>query len=139
MSGRASRRKGKVGELEVVRHLAEHGLAVRRTPNSGGLAWRGDLQGLDGYVLEVKRCEALAVPAWLKQAYTAARSGEVPVVIFRRSGHGNTSQPAPDTRWHAIVPLEEFARLVDLERRVRACTCPAGCVCASVTQEDSSL
>lgn len=115
VSGRSSRRKGKEGELEVVRALAAHGLEVRRTPNSGGLAWRGDLQGLDGYCIEVKRCETLAIPAWLRQAYAAASGGEVPVVIFRRSAPGNGRERNPDSEWHALLPLNEWARLVARE------------------------
>lgn len=117
--GKASRDKGKAGELEVVRELAKHGLRVRRTPNSGGLSWRGDLQGLEGYVLEVKRCETLAVPAWLRQAHAAASGGEVPAVIFRRSAGGNGRERAPDSRWHVVVPLEEWARLVAFERSLQ--------------------
>lgn len=105
MTGRASRRKGSRAELEVASILATHGIHVRRTPNSGGLAWRGDLQGLDGYTIEVKRCERLDVPGWLRQAYAAARGGEVPVVVFRRSG-----EP-----WHVIEPLEEWARKVAID------------------------
>lgn len=116
VSGRSSRRKGKSGELEVAAILQAAGLEhVRRTPNSGGLAWRGDLQGVQGYVIEVKRCETLAIPAWLRQAYAAATAGEVPVVVFRRSAPGNGRERPPDTRWHAVIPLEELARLVALD------------------------
>lgn len=116
VSGRASRRKGSSGELEVARILQTHGLSVRRTPNSGGLAWRGDLQGLEGYVIEVKRQETLCVPAWLRQAHAASRGGEVPVVIFRRSARGNAPERAPDTRWHVIEPLDSWTRRVALEQ-----------------------
>jgi hypothetical protein len=137
MSGRASRRKGKTGELEVVAELARHGLAVRRTPNSGGLAWRGDLQGLEGFVVEVKRRETLSVPAWLRQAHAAARAGEVPVVMFRRSAAGNASQRAPDTLWHVIEPLESWAARVARERGHGRCDCGAGGACASVVMRGS--
>lgn len=123
MSGRASRRKGKTGELEVVAELARHGLTVRRTPNSGGLAWRGDLQGLEGFLVEVKRRETLSVPAWLRQAHAAARAGEVPVVMFRRSAAGNASQRAPDTLWHVIEPLDSWAARVARDRGHARCGC----------------
>lgn len=114
--GRMSRKKGTRGELEVVRELARHGIDVRRTPNSGGLAWRGDLQGLEGFVIEVKRCESLSVPAWLRQAHAAASGGEIPAVIFRRSGAGNARERSPDTLWHVLEPLDSWARRVALER-----------------------
>ena len=115
MSGRRSRRKGVAGELEAAAVLKAAGLEVRRTPNSGGLSWRGDLQGLEGFVIEVKRCETLAIPAWLRQAHAASRGGEVPVVIFRRSGAGNARERSPDTRWHVIEPLDSWAARVALE------------------------
>ncbi|MBA2633466.1 MAG: hypothetical protein H0U86_10795 [Chloroflexi bacterium] len=84
-------------------------LQARRTPNSGGLSWRGDIAGVPGFVIEVKRCETLAVPAWLRQAYADTRAGEVPIVAFRRSDN-QTGDPLG--RWHGIVPLEELARLI---------------------------
>ena len=106
MSGRRSRDKGKRGELEVAAVLCAAGFDARRTPNSGGLSWRGDIVGVPGYVIEVKRQESLAVPAWLRQAAAdAAVCHSVPVVAFRRSG-----EP-----WHAILLLEELARLLSLE------------------------
>jgi len=116
VSGRRSRNKGSRGELEVASVLQGYGFDVVRTPNSGGLQWRGDLDGLDGYVMEVKRCERLEVPAWMRQAYAAARAGEVPVVAFRRSARQGAVQRDPDTYWHVILPLEEFARLLTLKR-----------------------
>lgn len=129
MSGRTSRRKGKSGELEVVHILHAAGLTeARRTPNSGGLAWRGDIAGVPGHIIEVKRCERLNVPAWLKQAYGDARGGEVPVVAFRRSASSSVERD-PDTRWHVVVPLEEWARLVALSLAVvstRDVTCQGG-------------
>ena len=111
MSGRRSRDKGSRGELEVAAIFKSFGFDARRTPNSGGLSWRGDVVGVPGYVLEVKRQETLAVPAWLRQAAAdAAVCDSVPVVVFRRSGE----------RWHAIVPLEDFARLVSADRECDA-------------------
>lgn len=94
------------------------GFDARRTPNSGGLSWRGDVQGVPGYVLEVKRCERLTLPAWLEQAYAATRGGEVPVVAFRQSGREKGVQGPPRGVWHAVVPLEELARLIAVDRRV---------------------
>jgi len=105
------RRKGAAGELEVAKILQAHGFDARRTPNSGGLAWRGDIAGVPGYCIEVKRQETLRVPEWLRQAYAAAGSGEVPVVVFRRSWSG-TGADGLLHRWHAIIPLDELARLL---------------------------
>ena len=106
MSGWSSRDKGSRGELEVAAIFKAAGFDARRTPNSGGLSWRGDIVGVPGYVLEVKRQETLALPAWLRQAAAdAAVCGCVPVVAFRRS-----QEP-----WFAVLPLEELARLIALD------------------------
>ena len=123
--GRSSRRKGKRGELEVSALLAEYGFDARRTPNSGGLSWRGDVQGVPGYVFEVKRCERLSLPAWLEQAYAAARGGEIPAVVFRQSGRQGSSQASPRGRWHAVIPLEELARLLAVDHQT-VCDCQRG-------------
>jgi len=109
VSGRRSRDKGSRGELEVAAIFKAAGFDARRTPNSGGLSWRGDVVGVPGYVLEVKRQETLALPAWLRQAAAdAAVCDSVPVVAFRRSQEG----------WYAALPLEELARLVALDALV---------------------
>jgi hypothetical protein len=113
--GRASRDKGVRGEREVEGVFRAHGLDCWRTPNSGGLRVKGDLQGLDGWYVEVKRRERLDVPGWLGQAYEGAR-GEpglpVPVVVFRRSFRRGD----PASRWHAVVPLDVLAELIRLGR-----------------------
>lgn len=114
MSGRASRRKGKRGELEVVDILRAAGFDARRTPNSGGLSWPGDVQGVEGYVFEVKRTERLNLSAALRQAYGGARGGAIPVVAWRRSGRGNASEPLLEASWHAVLPLYELARLLSV-------------------------
>jgi len=106
------RRKGAAGELEVAKILQAHGFDAHRTPNSGGLSWRGDIAGVPGYVFEVKRCETLRVPEWLRQAYAAASGGEIPVVVFRRSWSGTGADGSLRARWHAIIPLDELARLL---------------------------
>ncbi len=114
-NGRASRRKGSAGELEVAKVFQAHGFDVRRTPNSGGLVVKGDLIGLDGYSVEVKRCERLAVPAWLRQAHRDAGVGEVPLLAFRTSA---TLKMDPLSRWNAVLPLEEVARLIARDREL---------------------
>jgi hypothetical protein len=109
LMGRSQRVKGAVGEREVANIIRAVGLDVDRVPNSGGLRVKGDLTGLDGFHLEVKRQETLCLPKWLRQAHDEAADDEVPVVIFRQSKRvGNVGE------WHACLPL---AGLLDLLRR----------------------
>ena len=82
--GKPSRSKGKRGELEVVKILNAHGYDVRRTPNSGGLHWKGDIIGLDGFCVEVKRCESLQLPKWWSKLVLEA-GRNMPLLAHRRS------------------------------------------------------
>lgn len=100
------RRKGAGGELEVVRLLREFGLPCDRTVHNSGMFLRGDLTGVEGYHLEVKRHETLRLPAWLRQAQLDAPDGAVPVVCFRQN-RGD---------WYAALPLRDLARLVSTAR-----------------------
>lgn len=101
----AERRKGARGEREVVAILRAHGLPVDRTARQGGLSVRGDLTGVPGYHIEVKRQETIRLPAWLAQA-RAECGADVPVVVHRTSR----------SSWYATLPLDALARLLDLAR-----------------------
>ena len=99
------RRKGADGEREVAAILRQHHLPVDRTVNNSGVFLRGDLTGVEGYHIEVKRQETLRLPTWLRQA--ADDCGDaVPVVAFRQN-RGD---------WFATLPLHDLARLLDTAR-----------------------
>lgn len=99
MGGRASRSKGAGAEREIVQILKARGHEVRRAAYSGALAHeKGDVVGLDGLHMEVKRCEKLQIPAWTRQAESQAKPDEIPAVIYRSSRE----------RWRILVPLEDF-------------------------------
>lgn len=64
----------------------------------------GDIT-LFGLCIEVKRCETLAVEQWWRQAEaSAARNGDVPVLIYRQNNKA----------WHVVmmgeVPLDAMSR-----------------------------
>ncbi len=103
--GKMQRRKGANGEREVVRKFRERGIELLRVPNSGGLRRRpeecGDLIGLPGYHIEVKRQEKASIWAWIAQAESDALDEVVPLVIFRKNN-------AP---WRVILPLDDFMDL----------------------------
>lgn len=97
----SERHKGKRGEQEVANVFRALGLPADRTVQNSGLYLRGDLTGVEGYHLEVKRQETLRVPAWLRQAQ--AECGDlVPVVAFRQN----------KGEWYAALPLRDLARLI---------------------------
>ncbi len=98
--GRASRDKGQVGEREVVKLAESYGFTGLRTRSGGGQV-RGDIAGLPGVALEVKRVERGNVSAWFDQA--AKNCGpDVPVVAHRKS-----REP-----WLATVPLDHYLELL---------------------------
>ena len=99
MSGRSAQRKGADGERELARILRGYGYEIER---GGSLSYGAvpDLTGLPGLHLEVKRCERLALPAWVVQAEEDAarfRDG-APVVVFRQS-----NEP-----WRVCLRLSDF-------------------------------
>ena len=104
MSGRASRNKGADAEREVSRIIKDRlGIDTHRTPLSGGMSWKGDVQGLPGHHIEIKRAETLCLPAWLRQAEADAPDGTIPTLIFRQS-----RQP-----WRVVVELDHFLNLLE--------------------------
>lgn len=102
MSG-MQRRKGARGELEVVQMARAAGfLDAARTSDGRTQAGRGDIAGIPGVHLEVKRREKLAVRAWLDQAAAEAHPHDLPVVAFRQNAG----------EWYAALPLDELLALL---------------------------
>lgn len=97
----AERSKGARGEREVADVFRSFGLPVDRTVHNAGLYLRGDITGVEGYHVEVKRQETLRVPQWIRQA--EAECGDcVPIVTFRQNRG----------EWYAALPLRDLARLL---------------------------
>lgn len=96
--GKASREKGKRGELELMHILRDfYGYPVRR-----GYVFQheSDLVGLQGVHVECKRKEKINIYTDYKQAVREAqkRSDGVPVVFHRRSNE----------EWLVIMGLDDF-------------------------------
>lgn len=106
--GKASRDKGKRGEREFANIMigwlgAAAGAVTRRIEQTRDAGH--DLDGLDPFAVEVKRCEALSVGAWWKQAKkSAVGAGLRPALAYRRNGED----------WRVMVELtpEEFATVI---------------------------
>lgn len=96
--GKASREKGKRGELELMHILRDfYGYPVRR-----GYVFQheSDLVGLQGIHVECKRKESINIYTDYEQAVREAqkRSDGVPVVFHRRN----------DKPWLVIMGLDDF-------------------------------
>ena len=81
----SQRNKGAAAEREVLRLLgAELGQQLQRNlqqTRAGG----GDCLDVWGYVIEVKRQEALSRPAWWRQACRQAKGIGEPMLLYRRN------------------------------------------------------
>lgn len=105
---RAARRKGSGYELEVRDDFRAAGIDCDRTPNSGGLRIPTDLYGPGlealGLAVECKRQESWDIPAYLRQAHTAAAELDAePVLVFRKAKR-RANWPCGES--HAAVRLD---------------------------------
>lgn len=101
----SERTKGRRAEQEVAALLRHFGIEADRVVHNSGVYLRGDIHGVEGYHVEVKRHETLRLPQWLRQA--ADECGDaVPVVAFRQNRG----------EWYAALPLRDLARLLAAER-----------------------
>lgn len=98
-----SKQKGKRGELEVARILKDHGFDARRTAQfCGNTGDAADVIGLDGYHIEVKRCETTKIWDWIAQAERDHKADTVPLVVFRKNGE----------RWKVALDFEKFLEII---------------------------
>lgn len=107
LTGRASQRKGRGGELELTRVLQGCGYAVQ----AGWAQSYGevpDLIGLPGVHIEVKRVERLNVPEAMKQAVRDAEKFHdgAPTLFHRRS-----REP-----WLVTMRLQDWIALYDRQK-----------------------
>ncbi len=99
-----SKRKGKNGELELVRKLRECGYETRRSVQYNGKEEEGqaDLVGLPHIHIECKRTERLNLYEAMNQAKRDSEGkGEIPVVFHRKN----------NCEWLAILTLEDLMKL----------------------------
>ena len=83
-----SKRKGKVGELELSNLLKSNGYDTRRTAQYNGkeLESLADVVGLPGIHIEVKRVEKLNIDNAIEQAVRDCKSTDYPTVFHRKNG-----------------------------------------------------
>ncbi len=104
--GKASRNKGKRGELEIANLLKAAGFekAQRTAQCKGKTGQAGDVEGLPGIHIEVKRVERLNLKAAYQQAIHDSKensNNEIPT-IFHRQSH----QP-----WMVTLSLSDFLKV----------------------------
>ena len=103
-----SNAKGKRGELEVVKLINRSlGTNFRRTPNSGGLSFKGDVIDINidnplyEFHIEIKNTKTLQIPVWMKQVHSDMPLGKRPLLIAKYKG-----------KYHAWVELRDLLHLI---------------------------
>jgi Holliday junction resolvase len=97
MNGRGKRNKGAAGERELAGILKDHlGFEVKR--NLGQARDGADDITIQKFRIEVKRQERLQVDKWSEQVESCSKSGEIPILAYRRNG-----QP-----WRVCLKLDDF-------------------------------
>ena len=96
----SQRNKGASAERELFKLLSEQlGMAVARNFDQ---TWKGgaDTLSVEGWAIEVKRVESLAIASWWNQATRQAeRTGRKPALFYRQS-----RKP-----WRAVLDLHNIA------------------------------
>ena len=103
-----SNAKGKRGEREVVNLINRSlGTNFRRTPNSGGLSFKGDVIDINvdnplyDFHIEIKNTKTLQIPVWMKQVHRDIPLGKRPLLIAKY-----------DHKYHTFLELRDFLHLV---------------------------
>ena len=114
-----SQKKGKRGELAVVKIINKYlGTNFRRTPNSGGLSFKGDIIDIDSdnplydFHIEIKNTNTLQIPKWMKQIDRDLPLGKTGLLIAKFKGG-----------WYSWFSLEDFlyliSKIMELQQKVR--------------------
>lgn len=98
--GRAARRKGKRGELEVVRKFREYGFEDAARSQRGVAQTEGDVQNVPD-MTEIRRRETLHMPKWIAECRDKRGDREW-ALVFRRS-----NEP-----WSVAIDLDHYLDLL---------------------------
>lgn len=106
---KTSQRKGRSGELELVKVLHGFGFDSVQAGEPVSYGSTPDLVGLPGIHIECKRCEQLRLSEWMKQAKRDAERFQdgLPAIFHRRNRQG----------WLVTMPLESFMALYQQKGR----------------------
>ena len=108
MSKINSRRKGKTGELALVRKLKEYGYEVRRSQQYAGANNDADVVGIDGLHIECKYTangHGMCYD-WVAQADRDSRDEEVAVVM-----HKKVSKEDRGNKWLVTMSIDDFIKI----------------------------
>ena len=96
-----SQKKGANYERKIANAFGKIYGKLRRTPLSGGMEWKGDIQAIENdmpFSIECKKQEKLNIWKALKQAEEDAPDDKIPIVVFARNR----------TKDYVVIEMDEF-------------------------------
>lgn len=106
--GKASRAKGGAGEREAISIIREHGWPNAERTSTGRIQAAGDVgNGPQATYIEIRRREALSVPAAMREVMEKAGPTDLPVLVHRPSR----------CPWMMTIELSEGLALLALRER----------------------
>ena len=121
-----SKQKGAKAERDVAKFINKAlGTNLKRTPQSGGMDFKGDLQDisldsvLHGFHFEIKDQKAIRPKEWYRQATGDCPSGKIPLVIWKNHTErkvGNLT--INDVTWMVEIGLNDFLGIIERELKV---------------------
>ena len=108
-----SQKKGKRKEREIAKIInKKFGTNVRRTPQSGGLSFKGDIIDLHGplkaFHFEIKCQEKLNIWKAIRQSEGDAPIGKTPIVVFSRNFERDYVALEFETFLNLLLIIEEL-------------------------------
>ncbi len=102
MSKINSKRKGKIGELELVNIFREYGFEnARRSQQYAGINHDADVVGLPDLHIEVKRVERLNIDNAIEQCHRDKKEEELGIVAHRKN----------HKEWLVTMTLDEWMEI----------------------------
>ena len=100
-----SQKKGANYERKIANAFGKIYGKLRRTPLSGGMEWKGDIQAIENdmpFSIECKKQEKLNIWKALKQAEEDCPDDKIPIVVFAR----NRSKD------YVVIGMDEFLEIL---------------------------
>jgi len=100
-----SQKKGANYERKIANAFGKIYGKLRRTPLSGGMEWKGDIQAIENdmpFSIECKKQEKLNIWKALKQAEEDCPDDKIPIVVFARNR----------TKDYVVIELSNFVDIV---------------------------
>lgn len=111
------KQKGTLAETAVVSYLNKFFKNVERRALNGQYD-KGDVSGINGFVIEIKNHKTYKLPEWLNETEQERQNADVPygLLIVKPNKIGVTNV----NKWWGIMPMEQIVGLIIEFEKLRA-------------------